>query len=232
MSTVEINLTSLRKGKIETLYLPDLRHRGLVPRRILVKSFDTGETKLSHSLYPFEFKLTSNGNILWTVSATILNRSYGNLRIYDTYTIDNANNLTLLLKPLIDLDTLDLILIYDEHTGYPLFHNEYCILNNEDRTKFLENLVKEVKKVEGCRVDLLLESGVSKVVLSDPYTVGGESYNYQVDRDSELEGVFLLPLAKIANINDLLRSKLEFKCSSGNNVNPNLIGLVIWGFSK
>jgi len=230
-SVVQIRLIGLKRGKLETLSLPDLRGSSKVLRviNVDVRHSEEAREKLKHCLHSVELKLVSNGNILTTISPALLRRLDNKVAIQDHFSIDNANNLTLQVKPLVDCDYLEMNLEYHHHNGYPLYHNEWTLLNSDDRLKFFETLVREAKKMNLVKIDLTVNDEMVKTIkISDPFTIDGESY--QIEINSCQNGQFTLngPI----NLSDLIRAKLEFIDDSGSKVNPNLLGLVIWGYNS
>lgn len=224
MSIVEINLSALKRSKTETCNLPDLKNKKRVLRTI---TFHPGVQDSDKSLYPIEVKLSSSVHNQ-SVSSILLNLNKGNLEILDRYSNDNASNLNLQIKPFVDIGSLKILLTYENHEGYPLYHNETTLANMDDRTKFLENLVKEAKKIEVTKIVLITNlPDIQFIKIRDPYLIDGNAYQLNIERN--LEGHFSV---ETDNISELSRGNLEFITSNGELAYPNIIGVSISGFKK
>jgi len=233
-TSVNISVTSLKRGKVHSLSIPDLRNKKKVLRTIKLTVRESEDTDTKHSFHIAELKIVSNGKILWTVSPTLLNRLEDQIEVLDPYSLDNATNLILQIRPTSDCDGVDLVLEYGEHDGYPLYHNECSSKNVDDRHNFLENLVKEMSKIQVTKIDLLVNSpNIELLKITDPYMVNGNSYQINVKKENEGQFPIVGEIFEVElnNISDLSRANLDFFDSENKTVFPELVGAIIWGFS-
>ena len=222
---VKISVPELKKSQSVTFKLPDYRSKRFLLDRVTIVSSGNN----------WDLKITSRGNIFLNCSKSLLLFYENSLEMKHFGIVADQSDLLMQLKSLSGNEECYILLEYTASMGLPKFYSEFSIRQPSDRESLMEQVVKEIKKLEVSKIHFLVfDKDVTKINLTDPYRVDdNESYQYSLDAEHRNGiSVFCLDFREDIDVDRLSRMSVQCYNSSRSEVYPGQIGVIVFGFQN
>jgi hypothetical protein len=227
-TVINLKIPSLKKGQQFSFKLPNLRSRQQVLNRMTLDSTN----------YNWDFRLSSRGNQLTNLSSSLLFYYQNKIPFSDFAVIANHSDLTVQVRAMANQEETLVELRYGHSSGVPQFHAEFPLKNPSDRASLMDQVIKEVKKVELSELFFVFpEHGeISQVCLTDPYWIDTLAPEKLIVESHDAEGHRLFRVSGVIGqgvdtcLDQIGRMQICCYDDCGVEVFPGQVGVIVFGF--